>query len=132
MRVRPAFAAVSILVIAFATSMAQDSTEERRQSMMTLQTRIADLQARVVSAPDDRNILRALLETGFQYYELIDARFRFPDYLRNEIVELKITMQDMYSIQRVVAEMGRPMIDGNALANRLKLIKVPQSGRRSV
>src|SRR5688572_2905331 len=77
-------------------------------------------------------ILRTLLEAGLQYYEL-GIRSRFPDTVRSEILELKIAMQDMYSIQRAVSELGRPTgIDEDQLVSRLKSIKLPQSYKRSV
>jgi hypothetical protein len=114
MKVTSLIAAASLMILATAASMAQDSPQDRLQRMTALQSRIADLHAQVVKAPDDRQIFRTLLETGLQYYELIDTGSRFPDSLRNEILDLKIAMQDMYSIQRAVAEIGRPIgIDGN-------------------
>jgi hypothetical protein len=121
MRVTSAIAASGLMILATAASMAQDSPQDRLQRMTALQSRIAILHAQVVNAPDDRQILRTLLETGLQYYELIYIRSPFPDGLRNEILDPKITMQDMYSIQRAVAEIGMPIgIDGNELVSRLK------------
>jgi hypothetical protein len=133
MRVPLAIAATSFMILSTSASMAQDSTQNRLQRMMMLQARIADLQVQVVNAPDDRQTFRTLLETGLQYYELIYTGSRFPDGLRNEILDLKIAMQDMYAIQRAVAEVGRPIgLDGNELTNRLQSRKVPSGHRRSV
>jgi hypothetical protein len=124
--------AILLVVVSARSTRAQESIQERLQTATVLQSRIADLQAQVVNSPDDRNILRTLLEAGLQYYEL-GIRSRFPDTVRNEILELKIAMQDMYSIQRAVSEMGWPTgIDGDQLVNRLKSKKLPQSYKRSV
>ena len=94
---------------------------------------LAELHPQVVASPDDRPILRTLLETGLQYYELISTRSRFPDSVRRDLLDLKVAMQDMYAIQRAVSEIRRPgRIDGAELAARLKSAKVPFSHRRSV
>src|SRR6058998_1857639 len=132
MKVTSVILATSALVLASASS-AQESLKERLQRMTALQSRITELQAQVVSAPDDRKLFRTLLEAGLQYYELLGNNARFPDPVRGEILDLKIVMNDMYSIQRAVAEMGAPIgIDGDELARRLKSRKVPLAHRRSV
>jgi hypothetical protein len=132
MRVTSTTVAGAILVLASAPLMAQESLEERIQRMTAFQTQLAELHSWVVAAPDDRTHLRTLLEAGLQYYELI-TRSTFSDSVRKDIVDLKIVMQDMQSIQRTVTAMGiRTGTDGADLARRLKSLKVPLSLRRSV
>lgn len=126
-------AATSLLGFVCATSMAQDSPQEALQKMEALQSHIAELHSQVVKAPNDRKLFRTLLEAGLQYYELIYTRSRFPDGVREDILDLKLVMNDMYSIQRAVAEMGAPVgIDGKELTRRLRSRKVPYGHRRSV
>ena len=114
-------------------SFAQESLKVRLDRMAALQGQIAELQTQVVSAPDDRKIFRTLLDAGLQYYELLGKRSKFPDAVRDEILDLMLVMNDMYSIQRTVAEMGPPIgIDGDELALRLASKKVPLAHRRLV
>ena len=108
----------------------QESLEERLQKYQALQARVSELQDKVVKAPEDRKLYRTLLEAGL---ELINGRGRFPEGLRENILDLKLVMEDMYSIQDAVSEMGRPVgIDGRELARRLRTKKVPRAHRRSV
>jgi hypothetical protein len=123
----------AVLILASAALMAQESLQERLQRATALQSQLVELHPQVVASPDDRTILRTLLETGLQYYELISTRSRFPDSVRRDLLDLKVAMQDMYAIQRAVSEIRRPgRIDGAELAVRLKSAKVPFSHRRSV
>jgi len=124
---------VAIVSVIVATqSSAQDSIQERLQLATSLQSRIADLQTQVEKTPDDRALFKTFLEVGLQYYELT-IRFKFSEPVRSEILELKIAMQDMYSIQHAVAELRRPTgTDEDQLKNLLKSRKMPQSFKRSV
>jgi hypothetical protein len=111
----------------------QESPTEKLQKLQALRARAAALQDQVVKAPEDRKLYRTLLEAGLQQYELIYAPGRFPEDLRDSILDLKLVMEDMYSIQQAVSETGLPVrIDGNELASRLRTTKVPLGHRRAV
>ena len=125
-------AAGVLAVVLSGQSRAQETPQERLQLLTALQTRIAALQAQVEKSPDDRTLFKTFLEAGLQHYELL-SRFRFSEPVRTEILELKIAMQDMYSIQRAVGELRSPTgIDEVQLTNLLKSRKMPQSFKRSV
>jgi hypothetical protein len=108
--------ATILLILISAGSSPQESIYERLQAATVLQSRIADLHAQVVSSPDDRNILTALLEAGLQYYEL-GIRSRFPDTLRNEILELKIAVQETNCGDQSVAGSQTPRCSRQSARN---------------
>jgi hypothetical protein len=108
-------------------------TNEKFVKRVELETRIAKLQREVVEAPDDRMRYWDLLEAGLQDYELVYTQSRFPERVRNDILNLKLVMEDMYSLQYTIAEMEITQgIDGEELINRLKTRKIPPAHRRSV
>jgi len=132
MSIRTVAAALLLLDLVAGVSVAEDSPQERLRKFKESQARIAELQQRVVAAPDDRKLYRRLLEAGLQQYELI-TQSRFPDDVRENILDLKLVMEDMYSLQETIREIGSPSrTDGADLVNRLAAKKVPSAHRRSV
>src|SRR5262245_29871575 len=132
MSIRTVAAVLLLLDLVAGVSVAEDSPQERLRKFKESQARIAELQRRVVAAPDDRKLYRSLLEAGLQQYELI-AQSGFPDDVRENILDLKLVMEDMYTLQETIREIGSPSrTDGSDLVNRLKAGKVPPAHRRSV
>jgi hypothetical protein len=133
MDLRTLHGAVGLVGLLCLSATDQEPLKEKLQTLQALQARAAELQDQVVEAPEDRALYRTLLEAGLQQYELIHARGRFPEDRRESILDLKLVMEDMYSIQQAVSETGLPVqIDGNELASRLRTTKVPPGHRRSV
>jgi hypothetical protein len=111
---------------------AQESPQERLAKYMASLERIAKLQEEVEKAPDDRDAYRVLLGAGLDQYELIWGT-RFPDDVRENILILKLVMEDMYTLQETINESGMPRgLDEKELLKRLKAKKVPPARRRSV
>ena len=128
-----AAAAVFLTTALLWPSVAQESLQERLAKYRASQERIAKLQEEVEKAPDDRKAYRILLEAGLDQYEFIYTRARFPDDVRENILDLKLVMEDMYTLQDTINESGMPRgLDEKKLLKRLKAKKVPQARRRSV
>lgn len=133
MKSTKATAAVFLTTALLLPAVAQESLQERLAKLRASRERIAKLQEEVERAPDDRKAYRILLEAGLDQYEFIDTRARFPDDVRENILDLKLVMEDMYTLQDTINESGMPRgLDEEELLKRLKAKKVPQARRRSV
>jgi hypothetical protein len=133
MRSTKAAAAVFLTTALLWPAVAQESLQERLAKLRASQERIAKLQEEVEKAPDDRKAYRILLDAGLDQYELIHTRARYPDEVRENILDLKLVMEDMYTLQETINESGSPRgLDEKELLKRLKGKKVPQARRRSV
>ncbi|MBI3550943.1 MAG: hypothetical protein HY077_00370 [Elusimicrobia bacterium] len=112
---------------------AQESAQERLAKFKASQGQIAQLQEKVEKAPDDQKAYRALLEAGLDQYELIYAREHYPADIRENILKLKVVMEDMYTLQESINESGMPVgVTVPDLLQRLKAQKVRYARRRSV
>lgn len=106
--------------------------QERIHKLNELRALAHEFKEQVVKAPDDRKLHRKLLETGLQQYELTYTRARYPEKVRNDILELKVVIDDMLQLQRTVADIGgADGIDEKELMKRLKSAKVPYAHRRA-
>lgn len=111
---------------------AADSPSERMAKYKLIQAKVAERYNQVVAAPDDRKTYRALLDAGLEQYELTYTRFRFPDETRENILNLKLVLEDMYTLKDTITEKSLPIgLSEKALVNQLKNKKVPRAYRRS-
>jgi hypothetical protein len=125
--------AVGLMGLWCLVAFAEESPQDRLARVKELQARIAQRERAVVRAPDDRKAYRALLVAGLELYDHLYPGPRFPEDMRDHIVNLKLVMEDMYTLQQTINDMGSPLgFDGRELANRLQSRKVPPAHRRAV
>lgn len=108
------------------------SKEERLKQLFEERNAIVEHQKKVVAAPDDRSVYLDLLKVGMKYYE-IGTREKLSKEDWKLILDLKLVMEDMYSIQDSIAKIWP--IEGmteKELVQKLKRMKVPNGNRRSV
>jgi hypothetical protein len=126
-----------LLVLVHATSNAQPPLTPEMQRLIDEAHRILDLQRLVENSPDDRVLYKQLLRAGFDSLQNDRAARSIPEDSREDILTLKLVMEDMMSIQAAIADMNppwwaQPGIDAARLVSRLESSKVPLGYRRSV
>lgn len=120
------------------SSCAIAATESVQQSRVVAealqaQARIAQLQRRVVSAPNDRTAYRELLEAGLALFNA--PGYSIPNEAREGIIDLKLVMEDIFTLEQTISDMGPPWpatlnLDAKQLVDRLKSRKVAPAYRR--
>src|SRR6476619_4437458 len=128
-----------LLLVVQATSNAQPPLRPEIQRLIELQRletqRILDLQRRVENSPDDQVLYKQLLRAGLDTFQA--PNYSIPDDAREDILTLKLVMEDMWSIDAAIADFNppwwmQPGIDAARLVSRLESSKVPFGDRRSV
>jgi hypothetical protein len=120
------------------TSSVSVRTESPQQSRVVAeaqqaQARIAQLQREVVSAPNSRTAYRKLLEAGLALFD--SPGYSIPSDAREDIIDLKLVMEDMFTLQQTISDMGPPWpaalgLDANQLVDRLRSRTVAPAHRR--
>jgi hypothetical protein len=108
------------------------SASARAQFNKTL-TSVAEVQRRVVQAPNDRSLYAHFLELELRVYESYRSprSLHFEGTVRGDILKLKIVMEDMFSLQDTIRELEIPdRTQEQELIRRLKSAKVPPAHRR--
>ncbi|HEX7765759.1 MAG TPA: hypothetical protein VF443_03540 [Nitrospira sp.] len=103
---------------------------QRRMELYRIEVqRILDLQRLVENSPDDRVVYKQLLRAGLDEISQ-DPSWSMPDDTREDILTLKLVMEDMESIQAAISDINppwwaQPGIDAARLVSRLESTKVP-------
>jgi len=107
--------------------------QQRLDRLNSLRTQAHQLKEEVVKKPNDRNLYRKLMAVGMEQYEFIYTRSEYPEAVRRDILDLKMVMEDMYTLQKTIADIGGASgLDGASLVKRLQGKKVPYAHKRSV
>jgi len=124
---------VGWLVFVRAEGASQNRVAEALQALLAAKARIALLQREVVDAPNDPVAYRKLLEAGLALFDT--PGYSIPNDARDTVVDLKLVMEDMFTIQQTISDMGPPWpatlgLDEKQLVARLQSRKVAPAFRR--
>src|SRR6476660_4679845 len=99
-----------LLLMVHATSHAQLPLTPERQRLFELQRletqRILDLQRLVENSPDDRVLYKRLLRAGLDTFRA--PNYSIPGNAREDVLTLKLVMEDMESIQAAISDINPP------------------------